>query len=260
MTRSMAHGRSNGSEPHRGPKRVSRPALAMGVALAVLAGGGRPALAAAPEGAPGVGRPAGIATHASSPPVQLPPQSSAGKEGASAPSPQPAAGTSSCSAPTLTQPFLSVNDTHWYTLMAGQTADHFDGTGWQLSHGAAVVTAKLADGSTGTVLDLPAGAQAVSPTICVASDYPLARTMVRNVRGRGGITFYMALNGTRKWTSPQSSGKRHGKQGAWSLTNRINLHPPHTSGWHLMRIKLVGRGTNAEEQLYNFYVDPRMKW
>jgi hypothetical protein len=44
------------------------------------------------------------------------------------------------------------------------------------------------------------------------------------------------------------------------LTNRINLHPPHVSGWHLMRIKLVARGTASEVQLYNFYVDPRMKW
>ncbi len=144
--------------------------------------------------------------------------------------------------------------------MAGESADQFDGAGWQLSHGAKVVSAKLADGTRGTVLDLPAGAQAVSPTICVASDYPMARTMIRNVRGHGGIAFYMSLAGTRTWSSPQSSGQRHGKQAAWSLTNRINLHLPHKTGWHLLRIKLAGSGTQAEEQLYDFYIDPRMKW
>ncbi len=168
----------------------------------------------------------------------------------------------------MTQPFLSVGDHHWYTLMSGLTPGQFSGAGWTLSRGAKIVSATLADGSTGTVLDLPAGAQAVSPTVCVASDYPFARTMLRDVRGHGGVAFSMSLAGTRTWTSPQSSGLRHGKHAGWTLTNRINLHPPHTPGWHLMRIELVGRGPNAgahsgsgsEVQLYDLYLDPRMKW
>jgi hypothetical protein len=35
----------------------------------------------------------------------------------------------------------------------------FTGTGWTLSGGAKVVSATLADGTTGTVLDLPSGAR-----------------------------------------------------------------------------------------------------
>jgi hypothetical protein len=161
-------------------------------------------------------------------------------------------------APTLTQPFLSVHDHHFYTLMPGEKPGRFVGTGWTLTGGAKIVTAKLADGTAGPVLDLPSGGTAVSPTICVTSGFPSARTMVRDVAGHGAISFYMSLAGTRSWASPRSSGQRHGKHTRWTLTNRINLHPPHTRGWHLMRMKLVGRGKAAEVQLYNLWVDPRM--
>ena len=88
--------------------------------------------------------------------------------------------TSMCSNPTLSQPFLSVGDHNWYTLMPGESADSFAGGGWTLSGGAKIVTTKLADGTTGSVLDLPSGLKAVSPVICVTSAYPTARTTVRN--------------------------------------------------------------------------------
>ena len=56
--------------------------------------------------------------------------------------------TSACANPLLTQPFLSAHDSNWYTLIPGQTPGNFDGTGWQLSGGARIITTKLADGST----------------------------------------------------------------------------------------------------------------
>ena len=181
----------------------------------------------------------------------------AGASGASNMSP---VDTSSCTPPTLTQPFQSVHDNHSYMLMPGETAGNLNGAGWTLLHGAKIVTARLAGGGTGMVLDLPSGAEAITPTICVTSQYPTGRTMIRDVAGHGGMSFYMSLAGTRTWNAPLSSGRRHGKHGAWSLTNRLNLHPPHVQGWHLMRMKLVARGQASEMQLYNFYVDPRMKW
>src|ERR1035438_2145816 len=91
--------------------------------------------------------------------------------------------TSMCTPPVFAQPFLSWQDTNSYTLVSGQQADNFSGAGWVLSGGAKIVTATLADGTTGSVLDMPAGAQAVSPTICVESDYPDARMMVSNLSG-----------------------------------------------------------------------------
>ena len=94
--------------------------------------------------------------------------------------------TSMCTAPPLTQPFLSWQDTNWYALAPGQTAGNFNGAGWVLSGGAKIATMKLANGTTGSVLDLPAGSQAVSPTVCLTSDYPNARMMVSNLSGSNG--------------------------------------------------------------------------
>jgi hypothetical protein len=37
--------------------------------------------------------------------------------------------TSACSNPLLTQPFLSANDSNWYTLLPGETPGNFDGPG-----------------------------------------------------------------------------------------------------------------------------------
>ena len=79
--------------------------------------------------------------------------------------------TSACSEPSyaFSQPFSSVKDSNWYTLAPGQSVNSFDATGWTLSGGAKLVTTTLADGSTGTVLDLPAGATAVTPPMCVSA-------------------------------------------------------------------------------------------
>jgi hypothetical protein len=49
------------------------------------------------------------------------------------------ADTSACSSPSLSQPLLSANDTNWYTMVAGESADNFAGDGWTLSGGARII-------------------------------------------------------------------------------------------------------------------------
>src|ERR1700746_3017074 len=68
---------------------------------------------------------------------------------------------SQCVEPTLTQAFLYAGDTNLYTLAPGQVPDNFAGTGWVLSGGASIKRTTLEDGSTGNVLDMPSGSQAV---------------------------------------------------------------------------------------------------
>ncbi len=116
--------------------------------------------------------------------------------------------TSMCTAPTLTQPFLSWQDTNWYALAPGQSANSFTGTGWVLSGGAKIVTMKLANGTTGSALDLPAGSQAVSPTVCLTSAYPNARMMVSNLSGSNGgkVGFSVSYAGTSSATNPVQTG------------------------------------------------------
>jgi hypothetical protein len=166
--------------------------------------------------------------------------------------------TSMCQNPLLSQPFLAYGDSNWYTLAPGQTVDNFNGSGWVLSGGAKLVTTKLGDGATGSALDLPSGSKAVSPIICVTSDYPTARTMVRNVVGSEGVQFYVGYEGTPTWTYPKNTGQVHGSGTAWTLANPTNLQPYSVSGWQPMEITLIPGGTSSDFQIYNLYIDPRM--
>ena len=166
--------------------------------------------------------------------------------------------TSSCAAPTLVQPFLSAPDSNWYTLAPGQSSDAFSGAGWTLSGGASVMTETLGDGQTGPVLDLPSGSAAISPPMCVSSDYPTARTEVRDVVGSEGVHAYVAYAGTKTATKAQDVGQIHGQQSGWTLSDSFNIHPGDLTGWQLVRFTFVPGGKSSNFQIYDFYVDPRM--
>jgi hypothetical protein len=176
--------------------------------------------------------------------------------------------TSMCTTPVFSQPFLSWQDTNSYTLVSGQSADNFSGAGWVLSGGASLVTTTLADGRTGSVLDLPTGSQAVSPTICVASDYPDARMMVSNLSGSSGgkMDFAVSYAGTSSATTPQQTGtfKTTGNQGVsgnWLLSAPADMQPGSAPGWQPMQITLTPSGPKKTDfQIYNLYVDPRSSW
>jgi hypothetical protein len=171
--------------------------------------------------------------------------------------------TSSCTEPALSQPFLAWGDSNWYALAPGEAADDFYGTGWTLTGGAQIVNTTLADGTTGDVLDLPRGSQAVSPTICLTSAYPTARMMVRNASGSNGgsVGFSVSYAGTSTADAPLQTGtfKTTGSQGAddgWMLSEPANLDPSSAPGWQLMQITLSANGPK-EFQAYNLYNDPK---
>jgi hypothetical protein len=163
----------------------------------------------------------------------------------------PAADTSACSAPQLSQPFMSANDFNWYAFAPGESVDSFAGTSWTLSGGAKIVQTQLADGATGSVLDLPSGSKAVSPVMCVSSDYAQARAEVRNLTGGGGIGVYVAYEGTNSWNNPQHSGDLNGPGNGWGLSGQVNLQPANQSGWHLVQFTLEANGNNNEFQVYD---------
>jgi hypothetical protein len=162
--------------------------------------------------------------------------------------------TASCPNLGVSQPFLSWKDSHWYSLMPGQTTAAFTGSGWVLSGGAKIATTTRADGTTGAVLDLPSGAQAVSPTICVTSAYPTARTMVRDVAGSEGVFVSVSYAGAKN----QSVGQVHGQQSSWALSTAVNIHSAPITGKQPVQFTFVGGGKTSEFQIYNFYLDPRM--
>lgn len=163
--------------------------------------------------------------------------------------------SSTCVAPLLTQPFASLRDSNWYTLVPGETPGSLNGAGWSLSGGASIQAGQT---GAGTVIDLPAGSQAVSPPMCVSADYPTARTMVRGVVGSQGVQIMVAYAGTRTESNAQAVGQVHGQGSAWTLSNTLNIHPGNLPGWQLVRFTFVPSGKNGDTQLYDFYVDPKM--
>jgi hypothetical protein len=164
------------------------------------------------------------------------------------------------SASALSQPFLSTGDSNWYSLVDGQTVDNFDGSGWTLSDGAGVVP-NDGGGSAANVLDIPAGSTAVSPPTCVTADYPFARTMLRNVRGKQGVRVRVSyLTDDGSWDEPKNAGILDTESSDWIASDPMRLKPDRSDAdLQTMRFTLEARGKASDFQLYNLYVDPRMK-
>jgi hypothetical protein len=167
------------------------------------------------------------------------------------------ASTASCQSPLLAQPFLSQGDSGWYTLAPGQSADGFSGDGWELRGGASVVATTLADGSAGYVLDLPPGASATSPVMCVNGLRPSARMITRMVGAppSDGASMYVSLAGSSVlgYTIP-ILGTR-----GWNIPAPINLLPVSIPGLNQVDFTVVSHAKAGDLELYNLYVDPRMR-
>jgi hypothetical protein len=172
---------------------------------------------------------------------------------------QAMATTTSCTAPgPIEQPFLYAGDSNYYAPLSGESFDNLSGTGWTLSNGAKIVTTTLADGTTGSVLDLPSGSKAVSPEICVTNEYPSARTLVRNAVGSQSVTVQMAYRGTSSWGGTKNVANVTGSGTAWMLSNVLKLPTGNLVGWNVARFTFVAAGKSSDSRIYNFYVDPRM--
>jgi hypothetical protein len=165
--------------------------------------------------------------------------------------------TTSCTAPPVSQPFLSWGDSAWYSVAPGESYDNFAGTGWTLSGGAKIVSTTLADGRVGEILDLPSGAKAVSPATCVNDAYPYLKTIVRSTN-HGTANISIAYLGTNGWGKDQSTGFVTSAQPVWTLSTQVKLVVGPMCGWQQARFTLVGTGTSADTEVYNFYLDPRM--
>ncbi len=170
--------------------------------------------------------------------------------------PAAASGSPSCSEPVLSQVFLANGDSNYYMEVPGQKANSFNAEGWTLSGGAKVETVTQPGGKSAGVLNLPSGSKAVSPTICVTSEYPVARMMVRNVIGAEGVFFYVSYAGTATWEQPKNTGQVHGQGTEWTLSDPVNLQPENLSGWQSVKFTLIPGGQSSDFQVYDFYVDP----
>jgi hypothetical protein len=161
-----------------------------------------------------------------------------------------------CVAPQFSHPFAAFGDWRSYVLAPG--GDFAAGApGWQLAGGARVV----ADTHGGNALDLPAGAVAVSPAMCVNLSYPTARTWFRNVTGKSKVTVGVAYAGTRTATKPRWVGKLEGKTSAWALSGDFDVRPEiagRTDGWRQVAFVFVSDKAGGA-RIDDFFVDPRFR-
>ncbi len=163
--------------------------------------------------------------------------------------------TADCSTPALSQPFAIYGDFDEYAPVPGQASDDFAGTGWTLAGGATVSTSILADAMFGPVLALPSGSVAVSPPMCVRSDYPTARMMVDDAAGAGPVYVLATYAGV---DAPVYAGAASSAGPIWTPSAVLQTNPGSQPGWQLVRFILVAGSTDARTDVYDLYVDPRM--
>ncbi len=164
-----------------------------------------------------------------------------------------------CPGQSFYQPFLEYGDSNYYTLVEGS---EFNGPeeGWQLRGGASIVEATRPDGSTGGVLDMPSGAVAVSPPVCVTLQYPTARGWVESVEGSGAIAVAAVYTGGKM--PSLSVAQLSSKQGTgWELSKPFNLKPQLgglEEGTREVRFVYVAGGRSSDFHLSTLWVDPRL--
>jgi hypothetical protein len=163
---------------------------------------------------------------------------------------------SSCAAPAVSQPFLGWGDDNWYTPAPGVSPDSFTGAGWVLTGGASVNTTVLADGTIGTVLDLPAGSSATSPAVCVQQDEPYARMLTRTLgtSGSAGAAFFYATPvGSRL-----AGGMPMVSTTQWAETNFANVF--RGIGAEMEYFTFVSDQRAGDLQVYDLFIDPRLRY
>jgi hypothetical protein len=173
-----------------------------------------------------------------------------------------AAPSGSCPGQTLTQPFAAWGDLNYYTLAPGGNFVNPLAAGWTLGAGAQLTAATLPNGATATVLELPSHAWAVSAPVCVTLEDQTARVFAHAVRGNEGVTVAVSYAGTPTMNAPRYSGQISGPPSGWAPSEPLDVQPqlggPGT-GAREVRFVFVASGCHSDYELYDLYVDPRMK-
>ena len=171
-----------------------------------------------------------------------------------------AASGATCEGQIFTQPFSLFGDNNYYMLVPGSQFNT-GGEGWQLSNGAHITESIRPFGLGGDVLELPSGAEAVSPPVCVNMTYETAKAWVRRINGGGNLKVFVSYAGTKSENKPAKVAKF--RPGSWWSAEAFEVEPGLVSGEaeEAREVRFVfsaGGGESTDYQLYGVYVDPRM--
>jgi hypothetical protein len=168
-----------------------------------------------------------------------------------------------CPGQAFYQPFLAFSDSNYYTLADGSEFDEGAG-GWELRNGAEIVDGSRPGGASGDVLDLPSGAYAISPPVCVTLQYPTARAWFQATEGSGSVTVGVYYAGAKSRSATgQAVDQFSGKAGGgWQLSDPFDVRPELTGkeeGVREVRFVYANTTRSSDFQLWGLYVDPRMR-
>jgi hypothetical protein len=168
-----------------------------------------------------------------------------------------------CRGESVSSPFVRWGDANVYALAPG--GDFESGlTGWALTGGAKQVTGSEIYGATGVVgkysLELPQGASATSPYMCVEANYPTFRFFARNGSKFAGLSVEVLYKNTLL-----SGGALSGAIGvgsAWGPSPEMRTDAVVggvLSGGSTAQLALRFRATSGTSRIDDTFVDPRMR-
>lgn len=166
-----------------------------------------------------------------------------------------------CPGQTFSQPFLEFGDENFYTEVEDSDFDAGSG-GWALRNGAKLVDETDPDGSAGKSLELPGGAYAISPPVCVTLQYPTARAWTRTVAGGGGVTVSVFYAKAKYGLAAADDVGYLGSDGGWNLSDPFEVRPElagDDEGAREVRFVFSNRTWSSVFDLSGLYVDPRMR-
>jgi len=162
-----------------------------------------------------------------------------------------------CEGQSFSASFESLGDLNLYTLVPGSQFNSGE-EAWELSGGAQVSQALRPDGTTGGVLELPAGGKAESPAVCVTLLYPTARMYLRELAGSGNVKVSVVYAG--RSAQGRSVGAFYANS-AWTPTVPFEVRPELgglAEETREVRFILAASGGHGF-QVSGLYVDPRMR-
>lgn len=168
-----------------------------------------------------------------------------------------------CPGESFSQPFAAMGDSNFYTEVQGSEFTS-PAEGWQLLGGAHLITGPRPDGSTGSALDLPSGAVAVSPPVCVTLQYPTARVWTQTLRGKARVSVAVSYANTMRLARATQLGslEDNATSKGWSLSAPFEIQPQ--LGGRLeetrdVRFIFTAEAEHSDMQMFGLYVDPRMR-
>jgi len=167
--------------------------------------------------------------------------------------------TATCEGQSFSQPFAAFGDDNFYTLVPGSTFNSPE-EGWKLADGARIEPSSR-PGASGGTLQLPPGAEAVSPPLCVTLQYPTARLWLDKVGSKGTLHVEVAYTKTKGSAVIKTVVKMQAGN-TWEPSEAFGIRPElggRTEGTRPVRFVFISRGERESSfQTDDLYVDPRM--